>query len=954
MAASHPDQVARRMVDLTYVASAGQALGIKEALMHSGLFESVQIQTAVRSTLSANTDELTNYTGDSDIHHRQWDFNQLNMEPALSVTKGPALISSLDGGLNPNHPDINDNLRGQWSAQDKHDDDLTALTPIAFSRLGFDSNGLNGPDAVTAHGMHTSGIMAAELNSGTTPMSGTGIVGICPKCAFATDKILQSASTGTLGTATIARAFDLYGQRIGATAINYSGHLEPAAPVVASIAQAAIRDVVLVASAGNNASSVAFGIDFPANDPNVYGIGGTDSTGRTWSEYRIYTDDTNYPWSKRHPGIGRGQVVGVVNANNSLIFAGRCGNASKNEVLLNREECGTNAGPQIAFMAPAAQVISTLDRSYIKQGYTYASGNSCIPTASDPQPPFPLIFNCIHTPPFGNALGSSGATSNGVLIVGQYAVNSPLPPAFNNWGVGTGTSMAAPHITGLVGLIRSINPLLSTKISSDPRSGGEIGEALSAGATAVVSDPSDPLGCVRGCGAGIPNAFNALNKAAGTIANVQLNNRLTPMFQLRSDAAAKLDKSEASLAVAEAWLNTTSAQVAMAALNGTLYYTGDMDAPVSGNVFDFGVNSMLAYKAGFENGTSTTHAIPASQYRHKMWGTSDQSTTLPFASFYVFSTENAPANTTLLPLYRMSSKCYGLRKHFYTTNDTTRNQYAAGPGQASFGTSLTGCITGPNASDRGYFYDGVEGYIFSTQQPGTIALNSGYKTATGTANSGWALFTADEASRFTDYNAGVSILGYVYPAVAWNGGVATYNDFDSDGLSDSYELAMGLNEQAANSDCDAVNDGVEFPMAGLSNSDPLISENCADRRIRIHFDGSTNQVKLEMRNAGPNAVSNITFYFRAASQLTIGTLNLPNGCTIAPWKITYPVPGPGPYKAYRCVFAAMPVGTSAVISFDATGMPYPGQAATYWGEVEIAGTPISDPAPVNDVQTFVY
>ena len=177
---------------------------------------------------------------------------------------------------------------------------------------------------------------------------------------------------------------------------------------------------------------------------------------------------------------------------------------------------------------------------------------------------------------------------------------------------------------------------------------------------------------------------------------------------------------------------------------------------------------------------------------------------------------------------------------------------------------------------------------------------------------------------------------------------------DSDDLIDGQELILGTNEFAADSDCDGQGDSAEYPLAAVSASDPMTNGNCADRRVRIYQDGT--QIKLEMRNVGPTALAGVVFYFQGTSQLTLGTLNsVPSPCVQILTPLKYPVPGPGPRHAFRCTFSNMLTGTVAVISYTADpGMPYPGQLASFTGEVETFGTPASDPVSVNDTANATF
>lgn len=90
---------------------------------------------------------------------------------------------------------------------------------------------------------------------------------------------------------------------------------------------------------------------------------------------------------------------------------------------------------------------------------------------------------------------------NGAVTQSVYAAGSS-----NLHGICTGTSMAAPHITGLVGLMRSANPLLTT---AQTRSG------LQQAAGGVFIDNT--------WGYGLPNAATA-------VLNALPSERLTPLF----------------------------------------------------------------------------------------------------------------------------------------------------------------------------------------------------------------------------------------------------------------------------------------------------------------------------------------------------------------------------------------------------------------------------------------
>jgi subtilisin family serine protease len=141
---------------------------------------------------------------------------------------------------------------------------------------------------------------------------------------------------------------------------------------------------------------------------------------------------------------------------------------------------GSNSGSQQAVVAPARDVLSTF-----YEGRTWNSDIRC-----------------------ADRLDSSISSSNSTFVQGYGNCN--------------GTSMAAPHVSALLGLVRTANPLLST-------------DATRMILTSTASRSVTGLGHDTQMGYGIPDARRAVQLALG---HILARNRLTPMFSLYSSEGA--------------------------------------------------------------------------------------------------------------------------------------------------------------------------------------------------------------------------------------------------------------------------------------------------------------------------------------------------------------------------------------------------------------------------------
>lgn len=265
----------------------------------------------------------------------------------------------------------------------------------------------------------------------------------------------------------------------------------------------------------------------------------------------------------------------------------------------------------------------------------------------------------------------------------------------------TGTSMAAPHISALAGILRSINPRLPHN---------EIQNIIRASGTHQAS-PTAQLG------SGLAQADIAVNDAI-----TQTTNRLTPLFSLYS--SDRLD-----------YFYTTVPQMAAAATWGTL-------RPVN--------------TAGLTSGYQPDKGNAINGYSSFPGGHGSA----PLSAVWVFTTPDNPQSATipLAPLYRLSWKCGDATPYppviCSTVPNHTDTVYTTDPsGVATFqswGYQVDGI--------EGYIYPKT-----IPQPTGTVRLMRKYNVSRDDHAIFPETMLAEMATEGYTEDSGSDWLGYVYP-----------------------------------------------------------------------------------------------------------------------------------------------------------------------------------------------
>ncbi|MFC4821790.1 S8 family peptidase [Dokdonella ginsengisoli] len=370
-------------------------------------------------------------------------------------------------------------------------------------------------------------------------------------------------------------------------------------------------------------------------------------------------------------------------------------------------------------------------------------------------------------------------------------------------GVGwcTGTSMSAPQIAGVVGLLRSINPLVPTG-NPEPIAGEKAGLRTVLKQTASRAGAWDPK-----LGYGIPDAAAAARKMLGTVAGATVRNRATPLFRLWQ-------------ATTKDFAETSSPQYALSLMiNQDKKYVQPVSGtgkqpPIPGYAFPYDVDDPADPNDSFDTTPPAT----------------------PRASIYVLTTEYRPRSEwpALIPLHLMDKDYPGGKDYLLAT---TKAEIES----AYFGPDHVHCNNGhldndPTSTCAGDDYDlrTIQGYIYAPCTPestcippGAVKLWRQYREA----DNDCAVFLDGEKSAFVAAGyiaacpiSSTTMIGYAYPATDadGNGVIDADTDHDQDGLIDGFEYVVGTNPNAADSDGDGIPDATEFPLAGIATGDPCM------------------------------------------------------------------------------------------------------------------------------------
>jgi subtilisin family serine protease len=425
---------------------------------------------------------------------------------AWDITTGSTnvIIAVIDTGVAYNHPDLNENIWVNTNeiAGNGIDDDGNGYIDDIYGWDFIDNNGY--PEDYEGHGTHVAGTIAAKGNNNI------GIAGVMWSA-----KIMSIRVLGVSGFVNVADAADAitYAADNGARIINASwGGYDYTLTLYNAISYAASKNVLFVAAAGNERNNNDTDPFYPAsyNLPNIISVAATDYNDRlaSFSNYGANSVDLAAPGVNIYssiPVLTYGTPITVYSENFDgasgelpLLGWSRGGANSTWAVTAGTGIGGTNSledspsgiylpntNSWAGYMTPFTSFKNnrytlsfrwkgyidpfTNDFLYINYSPDGVNWNAAdltdgnhgiftqyseheITAAAD-------FYNSFY---FGFGLESDSIGNyDGVYIDDVVLEREPISISGYSYESDEGTSMAAPYVSGVAGLILSLNPGLS-------------------------------------------------------------------------------------------------------------------------------------------------------------------------------------------------------------------------------------------------------------------------------------------------------------------------------------------------------------------------------------------------------------------------------------------------------------------------------------------------------------
>lgn len=416
---------------------------------------------------------------------QQWGLVKIKAPAAWDITQGSQdiIVAIIDTGVDYNHPDLQANiwknnveLNGLLDFDDDNDGYKDDVRGWDFA--GADENhpqGDNNPMDYFDHGTHVAGIVAASGNNGL------GVAGVNWRISIMPLKVQADNGSSFLGFAIIEAT--QYAIRMGAKIVVCSFGGSGDSPEEKTAFQA-LRDagILVVCAAGNSGRNTDTTPNFPSSYDfdNIISVAASDSNDNlaSFSDYGATSVDL------MAPGVDIYSTVPVGTHTNALLRVGGAtppaefsaigmkyaGLTGESGITGTAYDCGQGYPEQ--FPPAVRGNIAIIERSPRSASFTFSAK---VTNAQAAGALGVIIYNNVvdSFDMTGGTLGSPGdwvpvisiTLANGTALKalvnqGNGPVTLINKPGSGAYGLESGTSMAAPYVAGIAGLVLAQCPTL--------------------------------------------------------------------------------------------------------------------------------------------------------------------------------------------------------------------------------------------------------------------------------------------------------------------------------------------------------------------------------------------------------------------------------------------------------------------------------------------------------------
>jgi subtilisin family serine protease len=377
-----------------------------------------------------------------------WDANLDGKLDERAPTGNGIKVCVIDSGIDPDHPELKQAYLGGKDFVDNDD----APWDKFEETWGY------------GHGTHVAGIIAAQLASGATnvgpEMDRNGVVGVAPGAGLLIARVLDTEGQAWISNVLSALEW-CQGQGAHIASLSLGGPHETQLEREA-FEKAASKGMLIIAAAGNSGGALAY----PAGYPSVVAVGAVDSSAR-----RAFFSSRGDNLSLMAPGV---EVLSTIVRNQGTVSQVALGEVRMPSRSVFQAPAGTHSGRLVdcgdgSTLASCAQATCDGFVAFVNFQHEEAVPRQIVNVMkqgaraviiSGANHPGGLMELSIGRP--GNWVPSAQVShETGDKMRAVPGITTHVQLTQSDYAPFSGTSMAAPHVTGVAALLWSARPGLT-------------------------------------------------------------------------------------------------------------------------------------------------------------------------------------------------------------------------------------------------------------------------------------------------------------------------------------------------------------------------------------------------------------------------------------------------------------------------------------------------------------